>query len=52
MDKPEKLEQFMRALMDSASQYSLVNYLNNKGISKEEFFEIDKWFRGNFDIKL
>lgn len=52
MDKPEKLEKFMKALMDSASQYSLINYLNNKGITNKEFIEIDKWFKEKLGVKL
>lgn len=52
MYKPKKLDKFMEALVDSASQYSFVNYLDNRGITNKELIEIINWFYEELGIKI
>lgn len=50
--KPNKLDVFMYALMKAARRNSLMDFIEEWGISEEEYDEIALWFKCNFDIKL
>jgi hypothetical protein len=52
MDKPEKLDTLMYALMKGARNISLMDFIHNWGISIKEYEEIEKWFEEQFNIKL
>lgn len=52
MEKPGQLDTFMYALMKEARRNSLLDFLEDWGISEDEFDEMQKWFMTNHDIKL
>jgi hypothetical protein len=52
MNKPEKLDTLMYALMKSARNISLMDFIHNWGISTKEYEEIEKWFKDELNIKL
>jgi hypothetical protein len=52
MDKPEKLDTLMYALMKQAKSISLMDFIHNWGISTKEYEEIEKWFEEELGIKL
>lgn len=52
MNKPTMLNEFMYALMKEARRDSLWEFIEEWGISKEDYEEIEKWFKVNHDIKL
>lgn len=45
--KPEKLNDFMYALMKMARRDSLIEFLDVWEISEKEFKEIEKWFESH-----
>lgn len=51
MEKPIKLDTFMKMVMKEARRYSLVDLLKSWGITEEEYSEIESWFR-EMDIRL
>ncbi|MFJ7736418.1 hypothetical protein ACIQ2D_08740 [Lysinibacillus sp. NPDC097287] len=50
--KPNKLNAFMYALMKEARRDSLMDFIEDWGISEEEYYEIETWFKNELDIKL
>ena len=51
MNTPERLDNFMYALMKEARRSSFMDFIEDWEISWEEFEEIEKWFL-NQGIKL
>lgn len=49
--KPKKLDTFMYALMKEASRDSLIDFLQHWEISKQEYYQIEGWFKAN-DIQI
>ncbi|MGD6876865.1 hypothetical protein [Bacillus infantis] len=52
MNKPEKLDTLMYALMKEARRTSLMDFIHNWGISTKEYEEIEKWFEDELKINL
>ena len=52
MNKPNKLNRFMYALMDQVCKDSFMDFLESWDISYEEYEEIEKWFKEKFNIIL
>ena len=52
MNKPNKLNRFMYALMDEACKDSFMDFLESWDISYEEYEEIEKWFKEKLNIIL
>jgi hypothetical protein len=52
MDKPDKLDVFMRALMKEATRESLTRFLEWRGISWEEYGKIEAHFWNEYGIRL
>ena len=49
---PNKLDKFMYAIMKEARRNSLVELLENYGITEEEYDKIESWFNENLKISL
>ena len=49
---PERLYDFMYALMKEVRRDSLLDFIEECGISQGEYNEIDHWFKKEFGIKL
>jgi len=52
MKKPEKLDKFMYFLVKEAQRNSLVEWLEDRYITEEEYQEIQLWFEEKANIKL
>ncbi|MEK4006508.1 hypothetical protein [Paenibacillus sp. FSL H3-0333] len=52
MNKPEKINEFMRGLMKEASRNSLIQWLEWKGITNEQYGEIERHFWEEYNIRL
>jgi hypothetical protein len=50
--KPSQLDNFMYALMKEVRRHSFWEFIENWDISKEEYREIEKWFKDQHDVKL
>lgn len=52
MDKPKKLDRFMYYLIKEASRYSLMEFIEEREISEEEYREIELFFKDKLNIQL
>ena len=52
MNQPDKLSNFIYYLMKEAKRNSLMEYLEDRDITEEEYQEIEKWFKEKLDIEL
>ena len=50
MERPEKIETFMYALMKNASMISRIEFFENWGISKEEMDECIKYIKEKLEV--
>lgn len=52
MNKPEKLNEFMYAVMKEVRRSSLMDFIEVWEISEEEYEEIEKFFKDELNVKL
>jgi len=52
MEQPKKMYKFIYYLMKEARRNSLMEFLEDREISEEEYKEIEKWFKKQLNIEL
>lgn len=52
MKKPKQLDVFMYFLLKEAQRNSLMEWLEDREITEEEYSEIEEWFEETVNIKL